>query len=144
MIKAELLARAADTQQALSAINEAIEIKAANAALLNTRCWIKGTLSVQLDTALEDCTKAVELTENNTAELDSRAMVYFRLNRLDNALSDLNAALDRNPMSAGSLYLRAVVERKLGKTRDAEQDAANARRIAPRIDEDYARWNIKA
>ena len=144
LMKAEFLARASDAEGALAAINEAIAIKSANPALLNARCWIKGTLAVELDSALQDCTRAVELTENNTAELDSRAMVYFRLKRLDDALADLNAALDRNPAAAGSLYLRAVIERQLGKTRDSEADAANARELQPRIDEDYARWKIKA
>ena len=144
MIKAELLARAADPQDALAAINEAISLKSTNAVLLNERCWIKGTLAVELDSALDDCTRSVELTENNAAELDSRAMVYFRLNRLNDALADLNAALDRNPAAPGSLYLRAVIERKLGKGRDADEDAASARKLAPQIDEDYARWKIKA
>ena len=143
MAKAQLLARAGDAQDALTTMNEAVAIKSANAALLNERCWIKGTLAVQLDSAIQDCTRAIELTENNTPELDSRAMVYFRLNRLDEALVDVNAALDRNPASSGSLYLRAAIERKLGKTRNADEDAANARLIAPRIDEEYARWKIK-
>ncbi len=144
MIKAQLLARAHDADGALAAISEALAVKSANATFLNQRCWIKGTLAVQLDSALQDCTRAVELTENNTAQLDSRAMVYFRLNRLDEALADLNAALDRNPGASGSLYLRAVIERKLGKTQNANEDAANARLISPRIDEEYARWKIKA
>jgi tetratricopeptide (TPR) repeat protein len=143
-IKADLLARAADANGALAAMNEAIELKSANAELFNERCWIKGTLAVQLDSAIQDCTRAVELTENNTAELDSRAMVYFRLNRLNDALADLNAALDRNPISPGSLYLRAVVERKLGKAHDADEDATNARKLEPTIDEEYGRWKIKA
>lgn len=143
-IKADLLLRAADANGALAAVNDAIALKSANALLFNERCWIKGTLSVQLDSAVQDCTRAVELTDNNAAELDSRAMVYFRLNRLGDALADLNAALDRNPTAAGSLYLRAVVERKLGKSRNADEDVANARKLAPRIDEDYARWKIKA
>ncbi len=144
MMKAVLLARATDAEAALAAINQAIALKSANATLFNERCWIKGTLAVQLDSAVQDCTRAIELANNNTAELDSRAMVYFRLNRLDDAMADLNAALDRNPAGAGSLYLRAVIERKQGKTHDADVDAANARRLAPRIDEDYARWKIKA
>ena len=134
----------ADADGALAAINEAIQLKSANSQLFNARCWIKGTLAVQLDSAIEDCTRAVELTEDNAAELDSRAMVYFRLNRLNDALADVNAALDRNPGMAGTMYLRAIIERKLGKTRDADDDAANARRIAPRIDEEYARWKLRA
>lgn len=144
MVKAELLARANDAGGALAAIDQAIAVKSANAAFLNERCWIKGTLAVQLDTAIQDCTRAIELTENNADALDSRAMVYFRLNRMDEALADLDAALDRNPAAAPSLYLRAVIERKMGRTRDAENDAADARMISPRIDEEFARWKIKA
>jgi len=144
MIKAELLARAADGKGALAAIDEAIAIKSTNPLLLNTRCWIKGTLAIQLNSALQDCSRAIELTDDNSAELDSRAMVFFRLNRLGDALADLNAALDHQPATPGSLYLRAVVERQLGKINEANQDAADARELAPRIDEDYARWKIKA
>ncbi len=142
--KAELLARAGDSDGAIAAIDKAIAVKSANASFLNQRCWIKGTLSVQLDSALQDCTRAIELTENNVAALDSRAMVYFRLNRMSEALADVNAALDRNPMEASSLYLRAAIERKTGKAASADTDAASARLLSPRIDEEYARWKIKA
>ncbi len=143
-IKAELMARIGDAEGALAAMNEAIAVKSANAVFLNERCWIKGTLAVQLDGAVQDCTRAIELAENNASALDSRALVYFRLNRLDEALADIDAALDRRPALSSSLYLRAVIERKMGKAHDADEDAANARLISPRIDEEYARWKIKA
>ena len=143
-VKAELLAQAGDADGAIAAISEAVAVKSANAQFLNQRCWIKGTLAVQLDSALADCTRAIELTDDNTAALDSRAMVYFRLNRLSEALADLDAALDRNPTQASSLYLRAVIERKLGKTESADKDVADARLLEPRLDEEFARWKIKA
>lgn len=142
--KAELLARAGDADGAIAAIDKAIAVKSASAQFLNQRCWIKGTLAVQLDGALQDCTRAIELTENNTSALDSRAMVYLRLNRLSEALADVDAALDRNPEMASSLYLRAAIERKMGKSESANKDAASARLISPRIEEEYARWKIKA
>jgi tetratricopeptide (TPR) repeat protein len=142
--KAELLAQAGDADGAIAAINEALAVKSVSAQFLNQRCWIKGTLDVQLDSALPDCTRAIELSEDNTDALDSRAMVYFRLNRLSEAMADLDAALDRNPMQAGSLYLRAAVERKMGKSESADRDAAAARLLSPRIDEEYARWKVKA
>jgi len=143
-VKAELLARAGDADGAIAAIDKAIAVKSASAQFLNARCWIKGTLAVQLDSALQDCTRAIELTENNTGAFDSRAMVYFRLNRLSEALSDVNAALDRSPMLSSSLYLRAAIERKMGNAERAASDAASARLISPRIEEEYARWKIKA
>jgi tetratricopeptide (TPR) repeat protein len=142
--RAELLARAGDADGAIAAIDKAIAVKSANPHFLNLRCWIKGTLDVQLGSALQDCTRAIELAENNTAALDSRALVYFRLNRLSEALADVDAALDRNPTQSGSLYLRAAIERKMGKAENADKDAAFARLISPRIEEEYARWKIKA
>lgn len=141
--KAELLARAADADGAIAAIDKAVAAKPATPKFLNARCWIKGTLSVQLDSALQDCTRAIELADNNTAALDSRALVYFRLNRLNEALADVDAALDREPMASGSLYLRAAIERSMGKAGNADRDAASARLISPRIEEEYARWKIK-
>lgn len=142
--KSELLARAGDAEGAIAAIDAAIAVKSASAQFLNQRCWIKGTLAVQLDSALQDCTRAIELTDDNTAVLDSRAMVYFRLNRLSEALADIDAALDRYPSLPSSLYLRAAIERKMGKAESADKDAAAARLISPRIEEEYGRWKIKA
>ena len=142
--KSELLARAGDADGAIAAIDRAIAVKSSSAEFLNARCWIKGTLAVQLDSALQDCTRAIELTEDNTAVLDSRAMVYFRLNRLSEALADIDAALDRNPELSSSLYLRAVIERKMGRSESADEDAAAARLISPSVDEEYSRWKIKA
>jgi tetratricopeptide (TPR) repeat protein len=143
MIKAELMARAGDAEGALAAMNDAIAVKSANADFFNERCWTKGTLAVQLESALQDCTRAIELSENNGAIFDSRALVYFRLNRLDEALADVDAALDQDPAASSSLFLRAAIERKMGKTQKADADVADARLISPRIDEEYARWKIK-
>jgi tetratricopeptide (TPR) repeat protein len=142
--KAELMARTGDAEAALAAMNEAIAIKSADATLLNQRCWIKGTLAIQLDGAVQDCTRAIELAEDNASALDSRALVYLRMDRLDQALADVDAALDHTPSLSSSLYLRAVIERKMGRTHDADEDVANARLLSPRIDEEYARWKIKA
>src|SRR3546814_14894530 len=57
-------------------------------ALLNNLCWLRGTREIQLDAVLKDCTRAVELGNNAAAVLDSRAMVFFRLCRLDEARAD--------------------------------------------------------
>ena len=142
-IKAELVARTKDGVGALAAIDEAIAAKSADPEFLNARCWIKGTLAVQLESAIPDCTRAIELTDDNADAFDSRALIYFRLNRLDEALADIDAALDRRPAASASLFLRAAIERKMGKTHNADADVANARLLSPRIDEEYARWNIK-
>ncbi|WP_375381060.1 DUF3857 domain-containing protein [uncultured Sphingomonas sp.] len=143
-LKAELLGLAGDRDAALATIDAAVAATPGNPALLNTRCWLKGTLDTALDTALKDCTRSIELSDGPANALDSRAMVYFRLNRLDDAMTDLDAALDTAPDSAGSLFLRGVIRAKTGKPADASVDLAAARALNPRIDVQYKRYGITA
>ena len=141
-LKADLLARNGSVEEAIAAINSAIAASPRDASLLNTRCWIKGTMNVSLDTALADCTRSIELAESPAAALDSRALVHFRMKRYDEALTDLNAALDIAPNMAAGLYLRGVVHQAKGDAVAAKADLAAARLMWPPIDKDYKRWSI--
>jgi tetratricopeptide (TPR) repeat protein len=141
--RADVEMTAGDADAALASINAAIAAKPGDSSLLNERCWIKATLSVQLDTALKDCTKAIELGESSAAALDSRSMVYFKLGRLDDALIDIDAALDQVPELAASRFMRGVIAIRQGREADAANDLAAARFYEPRIDETYARYGVK-
>ncbi|WP_294330601.1 DUF3857 domain-containing protein [uncultured Sphingomonas sp.] len=142
--KATVLARAGEGEAALAALDKAIADKPDDGALRNDRCWIAGTMNFALEDAMKHCNRAIELGGQDTANaLDSRAMVYFRLNRLDQSLNDLNAALDQRQGAAASLYMRGVVEMRLGKKSEAAADLADARLLNPEVDTDYARWGIK-
>jgi len=79
--KAAIEMTAGDADAALASINAAIAAKPGDSGLLNGRCRIKAILSVQLDTALKDCTKAIELGESSVLALDNRSLVYFKLGR---------------------------------------------------------------
>ena len=141
--KAELLGRSGAKDAALATTDAAITADPANATLLNMRCWLKGTLEVQIDSALADCTRSIELNGDRAAALDSRAMVYFRQGRLNEAMADLNSVLANSPDLAASLYLRGVILGQQGKTAEARDALASARLISPLIDQDYGRWGIK-
>lgn len=140
--KAEVQSLGGDYTGAIATLDGAIAEKPGDPSLLNSRCWTKGIGNQLLDTALKDCTKAIELADDPTAALDSRAMVYFRMGRPDDALDDLNAALDKDPDQAGSLYMRGVIRRKQGKTADGDRDLAMARALEPQIDREYKRFGI--
>ncbi len=142
-VKADLLARSGDAAAAIAAVDEALLAQPDSASLLNSRCWIKATLNVQIDGALKDCTRALELSSERVAVLDSRAMVYFRLNRLDDAMTDLAAALESAPDLPASLYLRGVIRAKQGQIAESRSDLALARTMAPLIDQDYQRWGVR-
>jgi len=141
-VKADLLARAGDRDGAIAAMDEAVKDRPGDPNLLNSRCWIKAELKVALDTALKDCTKAIELGENPAAALDSRALAYWRLDRADDALADLEAALEIEPGQASSLYLRGLIRARRGEAAAAKADIDAARLIDARIEDENRRFGI--
>ncbi|MEG3179193.1 DUF3857 domain-containing protein [Sphingomonas sp. LT1P40] len=141
-LKADLQADGGQVDAALATLDAAITAHPGNAVLLNSRCWVKGTHKVALDTALRDCSRAIELSDNPAPALDSRAMVYFRLGRMEEALGDLNAALDSVPDMPAALYLRGVVRKAKGES-GADADVLAARMMSPQIDVKYGKWGIK-
>jgi tetratricopeptide (TPR) repeat protein len=139
--RAEYEAWGGSTDVALASIDSAIEKYPGRASLLNSRCWLKGTMNVALDTALKDCTKSIELSDNPAQALDSRAMVYFRLGRMQEALEDLDAALEHGD-TAASLYLRGVIRKRTGAADAAAGDLAAARGLEPGIVDRYRKWGV--
>lgn len=140
--KAEILGLSGRADDAIMTIDAAIAAKPGAPELLNSRCWLKGTMNLTLDTGLKDCTKAIALADSSEKVLDSRAMVYFRMGQMDDALSDLNAALEQDPSLSASLFMRGVIRKKQGDAKAAEVDLAAARLIRPSVDRDYARFGI--
>ncbi len=141
--KAEILAESGAKEEGQKLIDTAIAETPGNPTLLNSRCWLKGTMNIALDTALKDCTKSIELSDNSQAPLDSRAMVYFRMNRFEDALADLDAVLTANPDLPASMFMRGIVNKRLGNTVQSDADLANARKMAPMIEEKYKKYGIQ-
>jgi len=142
--KARLIGEYGDAAEAVKLYDAMIAEKPGSPRLLNGRCWIKGTRDFSVDTALKDCTEAIELMEDSTLALDSRAMVWFRMGRYEDALRDLNTVLAAAPDLAASRFMRAIVLGRLHREADAAKDLAVARRLSPTIDHIYARYGIKA
>ena len=142
--KAGLIGEYGDAAEALKLYDALIAEKPGSPTLMNGRCWTKATRAVMLDTALKDCTGAIELSTFTAAPLDSRAMVYYRLQRHDEALADLDAVLAANPAGAESRFMRAVVLLRLHREAEAAKELAAARRLRPSIDKTYARYGITA
>ena len=141
--KSDALARVGRGAEAVAAMDLAVKAKPGNTDMLNGRCWAKATTRLMLDTALKDCTKAIELGESPAAALDSRALVYYQLGRMDEALADIEAALDIAPGQGPTLYLRGVIRRRRNDTAAGNADLAAARLMNPAIDVDYKRWGVE-
>lgn len=143
MVRSYVLAEAGRPDEAVATLDAAIAAHPGQVPLLNERCWLKGTRNVSLEGALRDCTKAIELAESPSSILDSRGMVYFRMNRLDEALADYDAALELAPGRPASLFMRGVVRKAKGDAAGSQADLNAAKLQSPRIAEEYAHYGIK-
>lgn len=105
---------------------------------LNERCWIRATLGVELEKALDDCGDAIGSDRKNPNYLDSRGWVYLRLGENKKALSDFDRSIEIRPESAWALYGRALAKARLGQAAQSEADLAAARKVLADIDRQVA------
>lgn len=97
-----------DYALAIADFDRAIELKPDDARTLNQRCWAQAVLGKDLRRALSDCNESLRLRADNVRARDSRAFVYFRLNRFDEAIAEASAVLKANPKFASALYVRGL------------------------------------
>jgi tetratricopeptide (TPR) repeat protein len=113
------------------------------AKLLNARCWLRGLRNAELDGALADCNRAIELSADPASFLDSRGMVHYRAGRYAAALADYNAALEAAPEFSNSLYMSGIVLMRMGETAKGAERLRAARALYPRLDQYYERFGIR-
>ncbi|MBI3367643.1 MAG: retroviral-like aspartic protease family protein, partial [Burkholderiales bacterium] len=105
------------------------------ASVLNSRCWMRARLNIELPLALKDCEQAVDIDDGASAYRDSLGWIYLRLGDASRARKAFDGAikLEARPFS---LYGRALAHRRLNDMASSEQDLAAARKAKPSIDED--------
>jgi tetratricopeptide (TPR) repeat protein len=107
---------------------------------LNGRCWARAMWGHDLDKALADCNEALKLWPGAPQVLDSRGLVFLRMNQPDKAIADYDAALKLAPRIPWSLYGRGLAKQLQGHKAEGDADIAAAVAIAPHI-ADEARKN---
>jgi transglutaminase-like putative cysteine protease/tetratricopeptide (TPR) repeat protein len=132
-----------DEAGGLAIVEEQLARTPQNATMLNFDCWYRGLFKVGLDEALGVCTRAVERAgDGSAAALDSRAMARYRLGQMDEALADLDAALELVPDIAASRYLRGTILLERGDAR-GKADLEAALRMSPDLAQMYRRHGIE-
>jgi tetratricopeptide (TPR) repeat protein/predicted aspartyl protease len=114
------------------------------ATALGGRCRARAILGRDLDMALKDCNGAVSrsVKGSNAPSLATRAFVRLRLGDYDKSIGDYDAALKINPQMPAALYGRGLAKIKRNKITEGEADIANARKIAPKIAEQFEALGI--
>lgn len=140
--RAQILGEFGDPAAAIGQYDALITQKPGKPSLLNGRCWTKALRQVQIDTALKDCTSAIELSDDSSEILDSRAVVWLRLGKFTEALADIDAALVQSPGLAQSRYIRSLILRHLDRGAEADSEREQALRILPMVEKEYRRYAL--
>ena len=115
---------------------------AKTAAALNNLCWEKAIAGVALTSALADCDAALVLSPDASSILDSRGFALLRLGRLDESIATYDRALAGSPISAPSLFGRAVAEARKGDRAKAALDAEAATKANPDVRAEFATYGV--
>ncbi|AQR72402.1 DUF3857 domain-containing protein [Sphingomonas sp. LM7] len=117
--------------------------KATKPVELNNLCWAKATEGLVLESALADCNAALAKEPDAAGFLDSRALVYLRLGRVDEAIADYDRALAKVPSLTSSLFGRALAWSRKGDKAKADADAAAAVRNEAGVRERFKRYGLE-
>ena len=126
----------------LQQLDGAIAASPDDAVALNARCFWRAIAKTELDGALADCDKSLRLAPGVAATLDSRACVLFQQGKYQDALTAYNAALAADANLASSLWMRGLIEEKLGERAGKDADIAAARADDPNIEVEFKRLVI--
>ena len=91
----------------------------------------------QIDEALKDYSRAIELSPNNAAAYTNRGVAYRKEGKLDLAVKDYNKAIKLNPDDANAYSNRGNVYREKGEFNRAIDDTNTAIELNPNCAEAY-------
>ena len=121
----------------------AIALDPHDAEARNAACWTRAAyLRAELDVAREHCDKAIEINPKEPRYFDSRGLVGLEQKRFKEAWSDYDAAIKADQTQASYWYGRAMAEVALGRTAEAQADAAKAKAINPKIEQVFATFGV--
>ena len=95
------------------------------------RCRARAIAGLELNDALEDCNKALQLDASNAKLLETRALAQLQLGNFPATLADCNSALAIDSRLAPALYMRGIAEHRMGRTVEGAADMASSKAIAP-------------
>jgi hypothetical protein len=111
-------------------------------AELNDLCWAKATARIMLDSAVQECRAAVDLSNRSAEFVDSLGMALLQAGKLDEALAAYAEAIDK-AHNAGSYMGRAIVYSRKGDELHAQADLAEARKLDPGIEGRFAGYGLR-
>jgi len=127
--------------EAIALADRASALHPDSPAFANQRCWTRAIAGRELDIALEACNGALSQGER-AAVLDSRALVYLKTGRFQEAWNDYDTAVGMSPLSPQFLFGRGIAALRLGRESEGRADLTRAGIMEGGIALDYAAKGI--
>lgn len=137
-LHAEIALGLTGTDALMKGLDFMIAANQTDADVLNTACWERTKVGLQMDAAMADCNESLRLDPSSAEAFDTRCFAFYRLGQYVAAIKDCTAALDRNAKLPNSLYVRGLAKLKTGDTAGSNADIAAAKAINPKIADEYA------
>jgi tetratricopeptide (TPR) repeat protein len=110
---------------------------------LDGRCWVRALANTELDAALSDCNRSIQLSPFNDIGYEDRAIVWLRRGEAERAFQDAAFALNQSSTNPRALYLRGLALMALGHTEEGQTDMAEAERANPPAVKFLVGWGLK-
>lgn len=128
---------------AIADADRGAELAPGDAEHHNERCWARAVANRDLDAARSACDRSLELRPNAAHVLDSRALVFLRQGRFDEAWTDYDAAVRLEGGNAGYRYGRGLAAIKAGRTGEGQGDIVAALGLDPEVSKVYAEMGLR-
>jgi tetratricopeptide (TPR) repeat protein len=110
---------------AVTALDQAIAAAPDRADLYGMRAKANDERN-DVDKALADVKKMIELEPDSAAGYIIRAKIHMGAQKYDEALADANAAIEREPKNPDAYYVRSDIYSEMGKEAESKADETKA------------------
>ncbi len=119
-------------EEALRWYEKAVQLDNQNHLALNNYAYSLAEQGKDLERALKLVNRALVIRSNLGSYYDTRAWVYYKMGRYEEALKDMRIAVDTAPNTAELRYHLAAIYAKLGRKQDALVELEKALALDPK------------
>jgi tetratricopeptide (TPR) repeat protein len=127
--------------QATQDFTQAITLQPDYALAYAGRCWVGAKQGDNLDQALADCNRALELDPTGVNALNNRGFVYLKMKKYSESVADYDLYINGDTLRATAYFGRGDAKNHLSAG-SGEEDITSARRLDPDIAAKFANWGI--
>ncbi len=139
--RGDMYERKGNRTKAFEDFATAIRLEPNDADNWNVRCWALVRSNIDIQQALSDCDRALQLKPRDAAFLKNRGFVHVRLGNYDRAIADLNAAIEVRPRFPAAYYLRGIAKLRKGDN-SGSGDIERATEINSRVIAEYEGYGL--